>query len=265
MDTLIQIRRGTFMQSLTRPNSFFCVSRNVFYTSSYSSITERSKLNFNKYFFNIARIYIDKKTIKTSFEKEDKRRRWFSLLCECKETKLYTLKKILFPSNEPSFKGSELSAGKKLTNQLRKIKKYSSLCVYKIEIQKNHSVDKIPSTNFRIVDYKINSVILNILIEYQSQGNPEVQAVWDEKSNKFYLVGGKINRPVVIRTKHAISCTLAETNQAWISIDLSPLRKKGEMNIYGMMPATFIRDESPLHHSVKLSDASDTVLIKVII
>ena len=135
--------------------------------------------------------------------------------------------------------------------------------IYNIEIQKVHSIEDLPSTQFSVIEHKINGAALEILIQYRSQGNPEVQAFWNEKNDNLYLVGGKIDSST--ETEHVGRFTLAKTNQAWISIDLFQLGKKGELNIFKMMPATFMRGENPQHRPVKLSNAHDAVLMKVII
>lgn len=135
---------------------------------------------------------------------------------------------------------------------------------YTVAIQKinsaNNAVDEIPPTNFSVVDHKINGSALEILIQYKSQGNPGVLAFWDEKNDKFYVVGGKTDAPVErkIAGFGFSSFTLAKTNQAWISIDLSQLGKKGEVNIWERTCAKFNLDTYE-----KTEDPSDNILMKV--
>ena len=69
-----------------------------------------------------------------------------------------------------------------------------------------------------------------------------------------------MDAPVVNRTTGSVNGVVSN---AWISVDLSSLKKTGELNIFKMMPATFMRGEDSTHNPEKLSDAHESVLMTI--
>jgi hypothetical protein len=81
------------------------------------------------------------------------------------------------------------------------------------------------------VNYTVNNGMMEVLIECHTSSNPEVQALWDEKNHKLYLVGGHKCDPRPEPTDpNGISAISA--SYAWIRIDLNQLSHKGEIPIY---------------------------------
>ncbi len=134
---------------------------------------------------------------------------------------------------------------------------------YPISIQTCFSYDEMPSTAFKVLDFKVQKAHLDLLIEYRSQGDPQVQALWDQLSDKFYLVGGAIDQPVQREIEGGTMFILAKVNQAWVSVDLSSLNKTGDLTIFKRNPAVYLFDESPAHHSIKIKDAASAPLLNI--
>lgn len=126
--------------------------------------------------------------------------------------------------------------------------------IFQVKIQKINELDEIPPAHFGIVEIKMNEKTLELLIEYHSQENPEVQLLQDERSGKLYLIGGKTDEPVVTKTGVVI---LAKPNLAKIFIDLSPLEKMTKIDIFERSPQAF-------SDNVIVREASDELLITIL-
>ena len=137
---------------------------------------------------------------------------------------------------------------------------WSNLKIYNIEIQEVSSSDNIPPTWFSILDYKVAKTVLELLIEYHSNGHPEIQALKDLQTGKLFLTGGKIDTPLLTETSRGTHLTLAKSNRAHVSMDLFSLGKIEELNIYKKLPPTFIRMETVPYASIKILEASDDLL-----
>ena len=100
--------------------------------------------------------------------------------------------------------------------------------------------------------------MLELLIGYQSQENPEVQLLQDEQNGKLYLVGGKTDKPIQAGPH---SCSFAKLNLAKIFIDLSPFEEMAEINIYEEIPEMYAGGGN----NIKVcKEASEVVLITVL-
>jgi hypothetical protein len=130
---------------------------------------------------------------------------------------------------------------------------------FQVAIQKINPEDKIPLANFAILDIKMNGKVLELLIKYNSQKNPEVQLLQDEQNGKLYLTGGIIDKPVET-TPGCI--TLAKSNLAKIFIDLSLLEEKAEIDIFEKTPKILAREGNS--SAIVVREASEDVLIKII-
>ena len=134
---------------------------------------------------------------------------------------------------------------------------------YEVKIEELPVNQEIPITLFRVLETKINGAALEVFIEYYSQGNLEVRALLG--ANKLYLVGGKIDEPKESgNPDFGIQYTLAKVNRAWLSIDLAPFKKIENLQILKRKPETFARGEGIGDSDLKITDAEDVVLLKVI-
>jgi hypothetical protein len=132
--------------------------------------------------------------------------------------------------------------------------------VYKLDIQEAAS-EAIPASWFSVLDYRIFRTVLDLLIEYHSTGCPEIQVLKDIESGKLFLAGGKIDHPTLSETPQGSYLTLAKSNQAHLSIDLSTLGKMEELHIYKKMAPTYFKGETLPHAPIKVLDASDELLL----
>jgi len=126
---------------------------------------------------------------------------------------------------------------------------------FQVKIQKINEMDKIPCADFGILDIKMNGKMLELLIKYNSQKNPEVQLLQDEQSGKLYLIGGKGE---AIRTGPGIF-TLAKPNLAKIFIDLSPFEERAKIDIFEKIPSICVRGGSKV-----VQEASEDLLITIL-
>lgn len=101
-----------------------------------------------------------------------------------------------------------------------------------VAIQKIEPSYKVPVNEATILDLKIRGLTMQILIETKTQIDPPMQALWDEKNDKFYLMG-EASTP---RTQGTIFW-FAESRKVWVAIKLSPLGKRREIPIFVMRPS----------------------------
>ena len=136
---------------------------------------------------------------------------------------------------------------------------------YELDVTLMEKKSEIPATSFRLLDHKVNGAVLELLVEYSSQGFPDIQALLDEKTGRLFLVGGKSDAPVEQKTTRGTQLVFAKSNQARISIDLATLAKtlgkKGWLEIFKRNPAIFAKE--PPQDPIKVCDASDEVLMKI--
>lgn len=123
---------------------------------------------------------------------------------------------------------------------------------FQVKIQKINGIDKIPYADFGILDIKMNEKILELLIEYQSQENLEVQLLQDEQSGKLYLGGGKTDQSVKTAPGSFSSCF----SLARIFIDLSPLEAMAKIDIYEKIPVIYTREGNNNQVVKKVSEDS---------
>lgn len=113
--------------------------------------------------------------------------------------------------------------------------------IYPTEIQKFDSEKfQFQPANFRILKHQVNGTILKVLIEFRSQANSKIKALWDERKSKLYLTSSKNNPETTERrTNYGIGLIKAKVNQAWIKLDLSALIPKKDVCIYKREPKMF--------------------------
>jgi hypothetical protein len=108
-----------------------------------------------------------------------------------------------------------------------------------VSIQKIEPSYKVPVNQAKILDLKIRGLTMQLLIETRTQIDPPMQALWDEKNDKFYLVG-KISGPVWTGK----SFRFPQSRKVWINIKLSPLGKRREIPIF-VMKGSQLYDDGP--------------------
>ncbi len=123
------------------------------------------------------------------------------------------------------------------------------------EIEIEELKDPLTSPHFCIENYHVNQGIIEFLVDYTSTGNPEIQALWDEKNKRIYLAGGRSDPAIKIGLS---SYRFADHHKAWIRLDLNTLPEKGEIPIYIKEPAICAGP-----HYTKISEAKETFLIQV--
>jgi hypothetical protein len=100
-----------------------------------------------------------------------------------------------------------------------------------VSIQKIEPSYNVPVSCAPILDLKIRGLTMQLLIETSTQIDPPMQALWDEKNDKFYLVGEKSTT-----REQGTMFWFPKSRKVWVTIKLSPLGKRRELPIFVMRP-----------------------------
>lgn len=121
---------------------------------------------------------------------------------------------------------------------------------YEVKVKKLEG--PLITSDFQIRDYHSEGEILEFLIDCRTKGNPEVQALWDEKTSRLYLVGGKTDPNIDVNEKESLA---PKIEQAWIRINLEQLKTHQALAIYGRLPEICGVDSSDQTFTIPESDA----------
>jgi hypothetical protein len=102
-----------------------------------------------------------------------------------------------------------------------------------VTIQNIAPGDEIPDTDFKIRGHKISGRTLTLTLEARTKRDFQVQALWNEVSQKLYLVGRSADWVSETGDIGTLSKRPSKIN---VSIDLKPLGRKTCLKIFKMKP-----------------------------
>jgi hypothetical protein len=100
-----------------------------------------------------------------------------------------------------------------------------------VTIQNIAPGDEIPDTDFKIRGHKISGRTLTLTLEARTKRDFQVQALWNEVSQKLYLVGRSADWVSETGDIGTLSKRPSKIN---VSIDLKPLGRKTSLKIFKM-------------------------------
>lgn len=102
---------------------------------------------------------------------------------------------------------------------------------YPIKIQFKDSLENKLSP-FRVLEHKVMDTSLKVLVCYQrhSEGNPEMEAIWDSSKCRLFLICRKWEAHTIDLSTGF--CSSAKEQSAWIDIDLTPLCLNKTLYVY---------------------------------
>lgn len=94
-------------------------------------------------------------------------------------------------------------------------------------------------TNFRILETRLTRNTLFLKIEYRSQRDPGVAAIWDKASKQLYLIGGRIDEFPGKNVSSGIRYVLGPRTVAILAILRSSIPEE-VTTVYGRCPAIHV-------------------------
>lgn len=100
-----------------------------------------------------------------------------------------------------------------------------------VTIQNIAPGDEIPDTDFKIRGHKFSGRTLSLTLEARTKRDFQVQALWNEASQKLYIVGRSADWVSEIGDIGTLS---KRPSKIKVSIDLKPLGRKTSLKIFKM-------------------------------